>query len=63
MPQAPPPSRVAHLPLRRVCLGGLLEDVDIHHQLADLALQARDLLVFEDLIVQRPAVQGVLGTT
>jgi hypothetical protein len=61
MSHASPPSLIAHLLLRRCCLRGLSEDVDVYDQFANLTLQTLDLLVFASLIVQRSTAQGVLS--
>ena len=61
MPAAAPASLLAQRPRRRVCLGRLLQDIQVHHQLADRALQTRDLLLRERRIIEWAAAQGVLG--
>jgi hypothetical protein len=49
-----------HLTAGTYSFARFLQDVHVHDQLADLALEALDLLVFEGVIVQRPAAEGVL---
>jgi hypothetical protein len=44
-----------------VAVDGVLDDIEVHHEFADLLFAAFDLLVFLRFVTQRPATERMFG--
>ncbi len=46
-----------------MAFGGLLENIDIHHEFADFLFEALDLVIFLGLVIERTAAKCIFGSS